>query len=295
MLKSMTAYGRSSISSSVGRFAVEIQSVNRKHLELNVFLPKELTRFESDIRKLISRFISRGQVTIKLFAKFDTSTPVSVIPNLPLVRQLKAAWDEIAQEVGLDKKNSFSLSLIQNETGVITYGEDLQNEEVYRNIICQAIEEALKGFVEMRNREGKELQTDIEARLSKMQKWIVQIEKLAPGATEKYRQKLIERLNEVVPGTFENEERILREVCLYAERIDISEEITRFNSHLKQAEILINNNTGSQGKTFEFLLQELNREINTIGSKSSDVEVSKLVIEVKSELEKIREQIQNVE
>lgn len=291
----MTAYGRASLSSSIGRFDIEIQSVNRKHLEFNIFLPKELTRFESDIRKLISQFISRGQVTIKLFAKFDTSTPVSVTANLPLVRQLKKAWDDIANELGLDGARSFSLSLIQNESGLITYGEDLQNEEVYRKMICQAIEEALKGFMDMRNREGRVLQTDIEARLSKMQKGIAQIEKLAPGATEKYRQKLMERINEVVPGSFENEERILREVCLFAEKIDVSEEITRFNSHLKQAQALLQNEAGGQGKTFEFLLQELNREINTIGSKCSDVEVTKCVIDMKSELEKIREQIQNVE
>lgn len=295
MLKSMTAYGRTSLSTSVGSFTVEIQSVNRKHLEINVFLPRELSRFESDIRKMINKVVTRGQVSVKVFANFERSTPVVVTPNLPLAKQLKSAWETIAKELKLDASQAFSLNMLLGESGVICYGEDLQHEETYRTEICQAVDGALKDFMRMRVHEGESLQRDIEARLINLRRCLNEIAKLSPNATEKYRQKLMERLQEILPGAIENEERILREVCLYAEKIDITEEITRFFSHLHQCETLLKGDSNSVGKTFEFLLQELGREINTIGSKSSDVDVSRLVIEVKSELEKIREQIQNIE
>lgn len=295
MLKSMTAYGRTSLQTSLGRFVVEIQSVNRKHLEVNTFLPKELTRFESDIRKLIANNISRGQVTLKLFAYFDRATPIVVTPNLPLARQLKSAWQTVASDLGLSETQGFSLDMLVHETGILLYGDEIKDEEQYRADICECVTQALNSFMAMRLHEGEALQCDIANRLTNLRSWMDEIAKRAPGATEKYRQKLVERLREYSTGPIENEERILREVCLYAERIDIAEEVTRFSSHLQQCDALLKSTASNIGKTFEFLLQELGREINTIGSKSSDVEVSRLVIECKSDLERIREQIQNVE
>lgn len=292
MLKSMTAYGRAAISTELGRFSAEVQSVNRKHLEINIFLSKELQRFESEIRKVLASKIARGQVTFKLFVYFETASPVAVIPNIPLARQMKAAFEEIAKDLQLPNKVTLEM-LAQNED-ILSFSEEMPDEEAYRHAVVQVAASALEQFLKMREHEGKALQNDIAGRLKLIEKSLAQIAVHAPNASIRYRQKLVERLNEVLPGAVENEERILREVCLYAEKVDIAEEITRFQSHLAQGYKLLSSDQ-SVGKTFEFLLQELGREINTIGSKSSEMEISKLVIEIKSELERIREQIQNVE
>lgn len=293
MLKSMTAFGRSSISSNLGRFVVEIQSVNKKHLEVNVIMPKELTRFDPDIKNWIAAQVSRGTIIVRLVASFERETPLVVKPNISLARQIKNAWDKIAEELFLDR--GFELSMLANEQGILLFDEDIRDEQKYRDILKQAVEEALENLVEMKVREGAILQSDIGGRVQNLLEAIGRITLKTPGATERYRQKLKERLEEVLPGHVENEERILREITLFAEKIDISEEITRFKSHLKQFEDLLNVEKDGVGKTLEFLVQELNREVNTIGSKASDVEVTKNVIEIKSELEKIREQIQNIE
>lgn len=293
MLKSMTAYGRASVTNALGRFTAEIQSVNRKYLEINMFLPKELQRFENEIRKIVSAEIVRGQIVVKLFAHFDRVSPITVSPNIPLAKQVKNAWEQIAQELQLSQE--ISLDILAAQENLLDYNEEMENEEEYRSVVLEAIKQALKQFLQMRLQEGKALQEDITKRLAKLQDCIGQIEKKAPTATERYRQKLLERINELVPGMTENEERVLREVCVYADKIDITEEITRFNSHLNQCSTLINSSATHVGKTFEFLLQEMGREVNTIGSKSSDIDAAKYVIEMKTELERIREQIQNIE
>jgi uncharacterized protein (TIGR00255 family) len=294
MIKSMTAYGRSCISSSLGRFVVEIQSVNRKHLDVSVLLPKELARFDAEIKQWIAAEVFRGQVTVKIFVSFEKSSPVVVTPNLPLVRQMKSAWDQIIRELGLDPSTAFSLDLLPQEE-ILLFDETLQNEEEYRENLRKCMQEALIPFQDMRKREGVALQEDILKRLVIIDTALKKIKLKAPEATGKYRKKLQERLEEVLAGSIENEERILREVTLYAERIDITEELVRFDSHIAQAYLLLENGTESVGKTFEFILQEMNREINTISSKSSEIEVSKGVIEIKSEIERMREQIQNIE
>jgi uncharacterized protein (TIGR00255 family) len=293
MLKSMTAYGRASLSTKIGRFVAEIQSLNRKHLEIQILLPKELSRFDTEIRKQISSMVFRGQVSIKISAFFDQTAPIIVTPNLPLVRQIKLAWETIAKDLKLEEQ--FNLNLLANERDILLYGDNFQNEEDYRTALASTVDMALKEFVAMRIREGEALEQDIANRLIKLRQCLQQIDSRKDGATSKYRQKLKERIEEVLSGSIENEERILREVAIFAERIDIAEEITRFNSHIDQYEQLLKNGSDSLGKTMEFLLQEMNREVNTIGSKSSDIEITRLVLDMKSELERIREQIQNIE
>ncbi len=294
MLKSMTAYGRASLNTKVGHFVVEIQSVNRKFLEVNVFLPRELSQFDIELKKWLLPYLARGQVTIKVNVTFEGAVPFLVRPNLPLARQLKEAWEEIARELKLDV-DEFRLSLLQQTEGLLSYEENREEEENYRAYLKQALEVALKGFLHMKTQEGSVLQADIAQRLEKMRQFLQMIEQKMPFATKKYREKLIARLNELVPGHIENEERILREIALFAEKIDITEELTRFYCHLTHFEELIHSTTLSVGKTLEFVLQELNREINTIGSKSSDLDIARAVIDIKSELERIREQIQNIE
>lgn len=291
MLNSMTAYGRGVANLAVGQFSIEIQSVNRKHLEIQTFLPRELSQFDVELKKWISSSISRGQVTIKANVTFHDAAPFVIRPNLILARQLKEAWSQIAKELGVEE---FSLSLLKESSGLLTYEENRAEEENFRQALKLAFDEALKNFLQMKRHEGAVLEKDILSRLNKMGKEMKVIEEKAPEATVRYREKLQARLEEVLPGKIENEERILREIALFAEKIDIMEEITRFNCHLSHFEELTRSNE-SVGKTLEFLVQELNREINTIGAKSSELVIARGVIDIKTEIERIREQIQNIE
>lgn len=299
MLKSMTAFGRASISAAIGHFSIEIQSVNRKFLEINAFLPPELSRFELEIKRWISAKISRGQVNVRLNAKFEQSSPVSVSPNLLYVKQLTDAWQAIGTNLGLKKPIDPNdiLQLLARNPNVMRFEENLKDDENFLFAIKEVLESALAPFLQMRITEGAALAEDIRRRLGKMREAINFIETKTPDAPKKYYQKLKERIEEVIAGSSENEERILREIALYAEKIDISEEITRFRSHLAQCEQLLDQKEHFEGvgKTLEFMVQEINREANTIGSKSMDAEISRAVVEIKSELEKIREQLQNVE
>jgi uncharacterized protein (TIGR00255 family) len=295
MIKSMTAYGRTSNISSIGHFVVEIQSVNRKHLEINTFLPKELLRFDADIKKWIAAEVGRGQVNVKISVNFDSASPLIITPNISLAKQIKGAWDAIALELELPIEKGFTLSMLSEESGLLVYNEEVKDEELFRKILNNVVLNALKQLMLMKLREGSILFQDISDRFAKIVPIIKKIALKSPGASERFRQRLIERLEEVLGKSIENEERVLREVCVYAEKIDIAEELTRFDSHLKQVAILLESEGQAIGKTLEFLVQELNREINTISSKSSDIDVSHGAIEIKSELERIREQIQNIE
>lgn len=290
----MTAYGRATLTHQVGRFTAEIQSLNRKHLEIQTSLPKDLQRYDHEVRKLLAQSIARGQVSLRLNAYYEHSAPSTAVPNLPLARQLAAAWKQIAKELNLPD-NSLTLDLLADQPDILILSDEAADEKPYREAILEVVDAALKQLLEMRKREGEALQVDINNHFERLRKGINQIAKLAPNATAKYRQKLRERLEEILPGAIENEEKILREVCVFAEKVDIAEEIMRFNSHLDQCLKLIQTDAAHVGKNLEFLLQELGREINTIGSKSSDLEVSRLVVEAKGDIERIREQIQNVE
>ncbi len=291
MLKSMTAYGRSSLVTPKGRFVAEIKSLNRKFLDISIYTQKGLSCFESDIRNWVSSQINRGKVDVSIWATFEGASPVKVTPNLALAREIQAAWNQLAEELEFDDR--CNLEILQKEPGILIYEENVEDTESLRKIIQEAIELAMAEAVKMKTVEGAALQKDIEKRLEKMSHWIAQIEQKGDSAVQKYREKLIQRISELTPDV--NDDRILKEIALYAERIDISEEIIRFKSHIKQFHQYLASNSEGIGKTLEFLVQELLREANTIGSKSQDVEISRIIVELKSEIERVREQIQNVE
>ena len=293
MLKSMTAYGKSTQNTPIGRITVEIHSVNRKHLEVVTFFSKELLRYEALIKNIVSEEVARGAVQVKIHIVFDQISPVKIVPNLPLIKQLKEGWEAISKELGVTKE--FDLNLLQKENNLFTYEEDHHDEGLYSLALTQAVKEALIPYKKMKTIEGIALSKDILNRLELMSKALAKIKERSAGSTERQRQKLIEKLKEFSALTVDHEDRLLREVVLHAERVDITEEITRFESHLQQFKELLNNNNHGVGKTLEFLVQEFLREANTIGSKALDVEITKHVVEIKTELEKIREQLQNVE
>lgn len=296
MLKSMTAYSRSILVVPQGRFVVELQSVNRKFLEVNTFLPKSLIRFDSDIKKWIGQKVHRGQINARVSVVFDQVESTKVKPNIALARQIKAAWEQIADQLALPV-SQFSLEMLQGEEGLLLYEEELQSDEPIKESLNLLFAQALAQLVDMKTREGQALQDDISLRLSKLKGLIDVISHKAPVAVKKYREKLHQKMQDALLALTirEDDERLMKEVYLFADKADIAEEITRFMSHLSQLNLMLCCEEEGMGKTIEFLIQELNREINTIGSKSSDAEIAGLVIEVKRELERIREQLQNVE
>jgi len=295
MLKSMTAYGRSTVDTPLGRFTVEVQSVNRRHLEPALHLPPGLQRFESGLRRRIADCVERGKVTLRLSFRPGEKKLCSLRPNLASARALKEAGRQIAGLLEL-READVVLALLQKEPELLVQDEEEGLEELEAPIE-QAVAKALEEHGRMRCSEGAALQRDIEERLTLLEQLSGNAAARAPAVLEHYRKKLKERLRESYPEGEEAaaEERLLREASLFADRADIEEELTRFRSHLEQFREFIQAEQGAVGKKLEFLLQELLREANTAAAKSPDVELSRCAVEMKTEIERIREQIQNVE
>lgn len=293
-LKSMTGYGRSSLQAEGVEISVEILSVNRKHLDINIAMPKHFVRFDPAVRRLLASQIFRGHVTLRIGVILGEEALCKIRANLPLARELYAGWKQIAAEFSSDESVVLPFTLFQNEPELFSYEETSKVEEL-GPLLLQAVEAALKPFLAMRECEGSLLKKDFSMRLASVRDLFKNIENLAGEIRERYREKLLSRLREVLPTIAPLDERLLKEIALYAEKIDIEEEVLRFHSHLDQLEKLFSQGGEVVGKTAEFWLQELSREINTIGSKALDIAVVKTVVDIKAELERVREQIQNVE
>lgn len=295
MLKSMTAYGRASLAVPLGHFTLELYTVNRRYLELNSSLPQEFMRFEADLKRWIASRVSRGLVTVRLSAQFEKNLPVTLRPNLAYARQLKDVWDEIATDLSLPPDRGFKLDMLKDVDQIIVHESNNEVDKIIASILEKLVEKALEQLMAMKEAEGFALGEDIASRIKRIGDELEGIKAMAPEASKRLHDRLKERLETYLPGAAENEERILREICLYSDKVDINEEIIRLDSHLMQFSDLLDAANVSVGKTLEFLLQEMNREINTIGSKSSELKISQHAIIIKNELERIREQVQNVE
>lgn len=293
MLKSMTAYGRAVCQSPKGRFVVEMSSVNRKFLEVKVSLPSELLRFETEVKKWVGQRVKRGLVIVRVGVQYDQDTPTVLKPNVALAKEARAAWDKIADSVGLPT-DSFKLSLIKDIPGLLEQAEEFDDDDSYRAALKEAVEQSLDGLLQMKTREGEELKGEFLAQLERVQASVDGVRSQSGQAVDKMREKLKQRLDELLESSVENEERLLREIAVYAERLDISEEIARLDSHLKQFASEMTDGEPS-GKRLDFLTQEMTREVNTIGAKASDLSISQAVVDMKTEIERIREQLQNVE
>jgi uncharacterized protein (TIGR00255 family) len=289
MLSSMTGFGRAVHETASGRLIVEIQSVNRKFLEVFVALPKEFSRFEHEVRKWVTEVVSRGQVNVRVFYVPGPSAVQKLLPDPESLSALKKAWEKIAKSAGFNPK-SIDLAFILQHSPLQPKVDQASDTDL--KILRACVDEALQALVKMKRKEGKALKEDLLKRIGLMEKSLSEIETLSKSAVKKMRDKLSERIKEVMQQ--DADERILKEVALFAEKVDISEEITRLKSHFAQS---LETLRGAEpvGRKMEFLIQEMGREINTIGSKTPESKVSYLVVEMKSELEKMREQIQNIE
>jgi uncharacterized protein (TIGR00255 family) len=277
----MTGFGRA----VEGQLRVEIQAVNRKHLDISVSLPNAFSRFECEVRRWVAARVQRGAISVRVIYQ-----PLAerLVPKPELLRSLKREWERLAEELG-SPKEEITLEFLLSHLPQAAVAEEGSEE-----LLQKVVEEALNDFVRMRRTEGVALSKELLERATNIAKFVEAIAAEAPQIVPRLRQKLQERLKELFTPGVEWEERLLKEVAIYAEKADISEEIVRLRSHLEQFERTIRSTEGA-GKKLEFLIQEMAREANTTAAKAGEAALVHLAVELKSELEKLREQIQNVE
>ncbi len=293
-MKSMTGYGRGECVREGGKVTVELSSVNRKQGEISVALPRELEVLEAQIRDLINRAISRGRLTARV-AVHQAADRVAgrVQLNVPVAKAYLREFRRLGKE--LKVAGDVTLEMLTRAPGVFETGAEETVAEDYWPAVETALQQALAALVKMRVREGANLAKDLAARVAVMKKCATAVQKHAPRVQERYREQLrLRLLSAGVEAPAVADERMLKELVFFADRSDITEELTRLQSHFQQFQDCLKS-PEPVGRTLDFLAQEMNREINTIGSKANDAEISQAVVTLKTELEKFREQAQNVE
>ncbi len=290
----MTGYGRGECFKDGFKVAVEVSSVNRKQMEVLVNLPRELEMLEGQIRDVINRSVSRGRLTVRVAVHAGASKlSAQMHLNVGLAKAYTRELRRLSAQLKLP--GPVTLDHLVRAPGVFQTDEDLAVEEDFWPALDKALRRALGQLLGMREREGAHLVEDLARRISIMRKCVARVQKHASRVAERYRQQLVERIRKAgleAPGL--EDDRLLKEVVYFADRSDISEELTRLQSHFQQFEDC-RKSREPVGRTLDFLAQEMNREVNTIGSKANDSLISREVVTLKAELEKFREQAQNVE
>jgi uncharacterized protein (TIGR00255 family) len=291
-MKSMTGYGRGESAQRGFKITVEVSSVNRKQSEISVNLPRDLEVLEPQIRDEINRRVSRGRLTVRVAVQAAEGGSKMRIDSA-LAKNYAKELKRLAKELKLP--DVITLDLLVRAPGVLQAAEEIADAKELWPAAEKALKSALGELIKMREREGAHLGKDLKARIAFMSQGVGRVQKRAPEVSERYREQLITRIKTAgieVPGL--DDERLLKEVFYFADRADISEELTRLQSHFQQFDDCVKSEE-PVGRTLDFLAQEINREINTIGSKANDSEISREVVNLKAELEKFREQVQNVE
>jgi uncharacterized protein (TIGR00255 family) len=289
----MTGYGRGDAGKDGFKFTVELNSINRKQSDISINLPKELIELESRIRDEINAHLSRGRINVGVaFHRSNAKAEDQVELDMGLAKAYHRAIQKLQKEIKLN--GSLTLDTILRAPGVMKLAETTVDAESVWPHVEAALRKAIGGLVKMREKEGKFLATDLAERLGLLESGLELIRKTAPEIITRYREQLHARIKEAGLDVSLDDERLVKEVVFFADRADISEEITRLSSHLKQFRDCLKSNE-PVGRTLDFLAQEMGREINTIGSKANAAKISQQVVKMKAELEKIREQIQNIE
>ena len=291
-MRSMTGYGRAEAAANGVRFSVELHSVNRKHVDIALSLPRSLLPLEGRIKERALSRVSRGRLAITVAIMPDGSASAAQVINEPLALAYSDSMRRLQKQLGLE--GGLTLDALLRVPGVLlTPGQDADPETAWP-AVENALDAALDALVIMREAEGAALAMDLSNRLAALREAACFIRERAPELPRQYRKQLLERLQAAELTVNLDDERVLRELALFADRCDISEELTRLDSHFSQMEKL-QKNTAPVGRTLEFLTQEMARELNTLSVKSNDAPISHRVVEAKAELEKIREQVQNIE
>ena len=292
MIKSMTGFGRCEVSEGNRKFTVEMKSVNHRYLDVNMKMPKKLNFFESSIRNELKNYIQRGKVDLFITYEDFSENNVCIKYNKELAGEYMKYLKQMAEEFGLD--NDVRVSALSRYPEILTMEEQVVDEEELWKELQRALQGAAEGFVETRIREGENLKADLLVKLDGMLAHVDFIAERFPQIIAEYKQKLREKVEELLEDTKVDESRLLMEVTIFADKVCVDEEIVRLRSHIETTKKTLNEG-GSIGRKLDFIAQEMNREANTILSKANDLEISNRAIELKTEIEKVREQIQNIE
>ena len=290
-MRSMTGCGSGKVQQDGWEVTIDLKTVNHRFLDIGMRLPRNLTFLEQTVRDRLSRKIRRGHADVYLTVKRTDSSAVSVECDPELAKLYVQAAAQLTLETGI--ANDLTVSRLMNMDGVLTLNEREMDEELVAAICSEAADIAAEQLVQMREREGAHLKEDLEAHLNAADALRLQILKRAPAVVEEYREKLESRLKVLLTESVEPQ-RLAQETAIIADRCAIDEELSRLDSHIRQMRKYLEGE-GEIGKKMDFLIQEMNREANTIGSKASDAAIAQHVVDLKSEIEKLREQIQNVE
>jgi uncharacterized protein (TIGR00255 family) len=288
----MTGFGSGQATRGTESLAVELKSVNHKFCEVKVRLPRELGALEAMVQKRVKERVTRGAVEVTVRRAAKTGTGLVPQADVELARQYVRAWSELASALGLpDEVRLRDVALLPDVIRVEEPQVHLEDATVALDL---AVTAALDGLSAMRVKEGEALEAELSARLALVSSLVTDLVRLAPKAVEEYQVRLAERIAELAKGVSVDPQRLAQEVAIFAERTDVAEELTRLNSHISQFQTLLASKE-PVGRKMDFLVQEMHREVNTTGSKSQHPEISSRVVALKVELERIREQVQNVE
>ena len=292
MVKSMTGYGRAVETVNGREFTVEIRSVNNRYLDCTVKLPRSVSFAEEDVKAAVKAAVSRGKVDVFISVRSETEADVQVTLNKPVLEGYLAAMRQMVSDYGV--KDDISVSTLSRMSDVFVVDKPKADEDQLKADLLSVVEKALEAYDAMRVAEGLALENDLRSRAATILELVAQVEELNPKTVSDYRKRLEEKMREVLENKSIDESRILTEAAIFADKVAVDEETVRLRSHLEQMDEMLSGN-GGIGRKLDFLLQEMNREANTTGSKCSDVKVARIVVDIKAELEKIREQTQNIE
>lgn len=292
MIKSMTGFGRCEVAENNRKFTVEIKSVNHRYLDVNIKMPKKLNFFESAIRAELKNYISRGKVDLFISYEDYTENHANIRYNRELAAEYRKYLRQMQEEFGLE--DDIRVSTLSRYPEVFTMEEQNVDEGELWKELRKAIQGAAESFVQTRVAEGERLREDLLQKLDGMLGLVDFIAERSPRIVQEYRQKLEERVKDLLGDAQVDENRLLTEVTIFADKVCVDEELVRLRSHIETTKATLQEG-GGMGRKLDFIAQEMNREANTTLSKSNDLEVSNCAIELKTEIEKVREQIQNIE
>ena len=292
MIRSMTGYGKQSLIVEKREYQVEIKSVNHRYLDINVKMPKTLSYLEDAVKKEISEKIKRGKIDV--FITFENNSQEG--KNITINKELAKLYIEQLKQLAQEEKISSNIEVmdIAKLPDILVVKNDEEDERI-QNELIEVVQGAISKIIGMKNVEGSKIEQDLLQRIDKIENKIMEISAKSTGLIEEYVVKLEKRIKEILKTEELDKSRLAQEVVIYADKCSIEEEVTRLKSHIYQFRNLISNNNETIGKKLDFLIQEMNRETNTIGSKANNLEITNGVIDIKTELEDIREQIQNIE
>lgn len=292
LLKSMTGYGRVKVENALREITVEIRSVNHRYLDLNIKVPRIYGYLEDMVSKQAQAAIARGKVDIYVAVRAKEGADIRVTPNMAVIQGYVDAVRRVSETYDIPGDMT-AMSLLRLPDAMEQSKEEADADQLKAEVSA-VLAQALEEYNAMRQREGARLVEDVSMRAGLIAKAVDFVEQRSPDCVEEYRARIAARMTEILDGTELAQQRILQEAALYADKVNVTEEIVRLRSHLSQLETMLKSPTAI-GRKLDFLVQEMNRETNTIGSKANDFQIARTVVDMKAEIEKIREQIQNLE